>query len=553
LLFHPAILVAAIAVLFSCAAYGQPQASTGSPGDSGNQACQGCHAAIAESYSQTAMARASGRAAGGFIPGDFQHRVSGIHYRVFRDDAGLWFSFDRQSPPLHGKRKLLYYIGSGQRGRTYLFSQDGFLFELPVNWYGQKAVWDMTPAYQDARHMPVLPALPSCLNCHTSGMQAPIAGTENKYPDPPFAHGGVTCQRCHGAGADHLATSGKAPIINPSKLPPERRDDICMQCHLEGRIAIERAGRHAYEFRPGDRLPDYVRYFELQNVASSELGALSHVEALSQSVCKRSSGSRMSCTSCHDPHSWPAPAEKVAYYRDKCLDCHGRAFAAKHQRGNPDCISCHMPAGATRDVVHAQVTDHRILRYPGPQPVLTDLDPRSPTAQPRLTSFPLTAGEPGVRELALAWAALVRGGNQQFTEKAHDLLTQAVAQDPSDPALDSALGFMEQKAENTAKAKLLYERALRSDAAQIDAAVNLGVIAAQTGDLARALELWQDAFRRAPWHSAIGMNLARVSCSMGKIKEARAALEHVLQFNPDLGEARELLQRLDQRQPKCEP
>ena len=43
----------------------------------------------------------------------------------------MWLSFDRERPPLHGKRELRYYIGSGRRGRTYLFSEDGFLFESP--------------------------------------------------------------------------------------------------------------------------------------------------------------------------------------------------------------------------------------------------------------------------------------------------------------------------------------------------------------------------------------------------------------------------------------
>ena len=49
--------------------------------------------------------------------------------------------------------------------------------------------------------------------------------------------------------------------MNPAKLSPERRDAVCMQCHLEGKVAIERPGRHAYEFRPGESLTDYMRYY----------------------------------------------------------------------------------------------------------------------------------------------------------------------------------------------------------------------------------------------------------------------------------------------------
>ena len=147
---------------------------------------------------------------------------------------------------------MLYYIGSGRRGRSYLFETDGFLFESPVNWYANKQVWDMAPAYQTAREMPLnLPAYTSCLHCHVSEMQAPAKGTDNRYPTPPFLHNGVSCERCHGPGQAHC--EWRIEIINPAKLTPARRDEVCMQCHLEGKVAIERPGHHVYEFRPGRR------------------------------------------------------------------------------------------------------------------------------------------------------------------------------------------------------------------------------------------------------------------------------------------------------------
>src|SRR4029077_5107210 len=137
-------------------------------------------------------------------------------------------------------------------------------FESPVNWYSHERRWDMAPAYQNSREIPLtLPAFPSCLRCHVSGMQAPVKGTENLYPTPPFLHAGVSCERCHGPGAEHIAAATQlsgAPagtpgaIVNPSNLSPDRRDAICMQCHLEGKVAIERPGHHAYEFQPGQSL-----------------------------------------------------------------------------------------------------------------------------------------------------------------------------------------------------------------------------------------------------------------------------------------------------------
>jgi hypothetical protein len=528
-----------------------PDQQTAAAPAGGSQACASCHTDIYRSYSTTAMARASGPAADGLIAGDFKHARTGIQYRVYSHDGRVWLSFDRDHPPLHGKRELLYYIGSGTRGRTYLFSEDGFLFESPVNWYAQKRLWDMTPAYQSTTQMPMLPALPSCLNCHTSGMRAPLPGTENRYTMPPFAHGGISCQRCHGPGEEHIRSQGKAAMINPAKLAPERRDEICMQCHLEGSVAVERAGKHTYDFRPGDRLSDYIRYFDVVNLPG--LGALSQVEALAQSVCKQKSGDSMSCMSCHDPHSWPAPEEKVSYYRSKCLACHGAAFGQKHQHGRPDCIGCHMPAVASRDVAHTQATDHRILRRPGPQLALTNLDSSTRAAAPQLVPFPASAGPPDIRDLALAWDALVRRGNEQFAPKARELLTEALRVNPGDAAVATALAYMEQRAGNAAQAKRHYEEALRADPTQLDATVNLGVIEAQTGDPKAALKLWQDAFQRAPAHSAIGIDLALVSCDLGQVVAARDYLSRVLQFNPDLEKARRFLEHLNAQPPRCEP
>jgi hypothetical protein len=309
------------------------------------------------------MAHASGPAIDVLTPAEFTHKESGVHYRIYAENGRGWLSFDRPGDPeVQGKRELLYYIGSGRRGRSYLFETDGFLFESPVNWYANKQIWDMAPAYETAREIPLnLPAYTSCLHCHVSGMQPPAPGTDNRYPEPPFTHNGVACERCHGPGAAHV--NGGA-IVNPAKLTPARRDDICMQCHLEGKAAIERPGSHVYEFRPGDQLSDYVRYFLLVNAKGSGLGAVSQVEAFAQSECKKKSGDAMSCTSCHNPHQSPSAEDRVAFYRGKCLACHGTAFATKHHPDRPDCAACHMPASASTDVAHTQVTDHRIPRRP---------------------------------------------------------------------------------------------------------------------------------------------------------------------------------------------
>jgi Flp pilus assembly protein TadD len=515
----------------------------------GDEACTRCHSAIYKSYQQAPMAHASGPAMENLIPADFTHASSGVHYRIYTDSGRLWLSFDRDGDnPLHGKRELLYYIGSGKRGLTYLFADDGFVFESPINWYGDRRLWDMTPAYQRTTEMPLnLPAHTSCLHCHVSGMRPPIDGTENKYQVPLLTHSGVSCERCHGPGAAHIKGG---PIVNPGKLSPDRRDAICMQCHMEGRVSIERPRKHVYEFRPGDSLNDYVRYYVSPD-DSSRLGAVSQVEALAQSVCKQKSGSAMSCTSCHDPHSSPSAEERVSYFRGKCLACHGAEFGAKHHPAQKDCTACHMPASASTNVAHTEVTDHRIPRLATVSAHLLQ-DANAPADKLQLVPFPNSReAEDDLRDLALAWESLANTGTEAARPQAEQLLRHSAAQFPNDAATLAALGYEDQIHGDVRGAQNLYQRALALDPDLIDATTNLGVIEAQSGNIPAAINLLRAAFERAPGRSGVGMNLARVFCLAGRLDEARASVARVLEFNPDMNAAKTFLRELKTVNPNC--
>jgi hypothetical protein len=85
---------------------------------------------------------ASGPATENLIVGELHHQPSGVNYRIYSEDGKVWLSFERPGDPsVSGTRQLLYYIGQGRRGRTYLFSVDAFVFESPVNWYADRHMW----------------------------------------------------------------------------------------------------------------------------------------------------------------------------------------------------------------------------------------------------------------------------------------------------------------------------------------------------------------------------------------------------------------------------
>jgi len=512
----------------------------------GSKVCATCHAEIYKKYLQTTMAKASGAANRAIIPGEFLHTPSKVHYKIYEENGKAWLSFDRaKDRPLQGKRELLYFIGSGHRGRTYLFYEDGFVFEAPINWYGQSNTWDMAPGYKETREVPLsLPASPSCLHCHTTSFQLPAEGTDNKYELPLFAEDGVACERCHGPGKAHSKNGG--PIVNPARLPAARRDEVCMQCHLEGDVAIEQNAKHLYDYIPGDELSDYVHYLLLEKAGASNPRAVSHFEALVQSRCKKKMGDSMTCTTCHDPHDSPSAELRVSYYRSKCLTCHGEGFGNRHHAKNPDCTSCHMPRLLSRDVAHTQTTDHRMLRNPESSTANEVLQTKT-----QLVRFPPQAEPASNRDLALGWLALAKTGRDFALPEEQKLLAKTAAEYPEDTAILSAYAYEELRNKRTIHAKELFQKALESDPLNVDAAVNLGVVEAQSGNAEKALSLWKSALERAPWNPAIGLNIAQLSCSLGYIEEAKTYVKRVLQYNPDHSQANSLLNQLQSQATLC--
>ncbi len=500
-------------------------------------ACARCHQQIFESWERTPMALASGPAVQGFIPADFTHAASGVHYRVTLDQGQVWLSYERPNAPagrgLNGRQELLFYLGSGRRGRTFLFQREGYWYEIPINWYAKKHIWDMTPNFLSAQEMPfTLPVDPGCLHCHASNVAESMPDARNHFAGLPFPRGGITCEACHGDSSGHLAQNGKGPILNPARLDPVRRDSTCLECHLEGEVAVVKLGRKMGAFEPGDDLFDDAVYFENGRKAGPGGRATSQWESLLESACKQASGDRLTCTTCHDPHASVAADDRVSFYRARCLACHA-GLASGHHQENPDCTFCHMPREETEDIAHEQVTDHRIQIESKPF--------SSPLAEEELV--PIGGVHPGARDEGIAWAQLALRGDRAAGERAMQLLLQAEASDPAqarDTELHTELGFLEQLSGDRERAKREYEAALRADPLNGTAAGDLAVLDAQAGDAAAAVPLWQQAFTHDPGASAAGIDLALAQCRLGETAAAAQTLERVLLFAPDNDAARRL-------------
>jgi predicted CXXCH cytochrome family protein len=510
-------------------------------------ACAKCHQQIYESYLATPMANASGLAASGAIPGGFTDKASGIEYGVSVEDGSAWLAYERPGvSELRGKQRLQYFLGSGAHARTYLYAINGHWFESPAVYYAEKHGYDIRPSFRGDSEMPFnLPMNEGCLRCHVSGTRQEDPGTLNHYSRAPFLHVGIACEACHGDATQHMASGGKIPLVDLSKLDGERRDAVCLNCHLEGDSNIEHRGRSLLNFQPGEKIVDYASYYVRAGAGATNRG-VSQVEALDLSMCKRMSGDRMTCTTCHDPHYTPAAAERVSYFRQKCLGCHSeRKYAKSHYSGTPDCASCHMPQKEAPDLAHSEWTDHRILRRP------EAAAPSNSANQPELVPVPGIREAPNARDLALAYYTMVENGNTAFADRAWMLLQNAEKADPRDTDVLIALGFLAEVRNDRDQASEYYEMTLQQDPNRYTAAMNLAVLLARAGKLRAAADLWQTTFARNEDITELGMHVATARCMLGDKTAAEGALRQVLIYSPDHQAAREELNAIESGERAC--
>lgn len=502
--------------------------------------CGRCHAAIFKTYLATPMANASGLATDNLRPGTFRHAASSTEYLIDARNNQAILSYHSLKPPnVEAQFRLDYFLGSGHLGTTYLYSIGDFLFESPVAWYGPSKSYDMKPGLADLDHVPPpLPMQSSCLRCHMSAVQPSDTGTINRYQGLPFLHSGITCEACHGDSAAHVKTKGKAAIVNPAKLNPDLRDSVCISCHLEGDVSVERAGHSALDYKPGDAISTFLAFYVKTGSRLTDRG-VSEVEQLSQSTCKRISGEKMSCNSCHDPHFAPSATEKPAFFRSKCLACHNRpGFAATHHPENKDCTSCHMPRTGAENIPHVAWTDHRILLKP-------EEVTKSPQASKAGGFIPIFSPGTTPRDLAMANYLALLEGDRSLEPIAWEKLSANERSIANDKAALDALGNLSAERGDLTKADQVFHQVLAIDPNDLTALSNLGVLLAKEGKLTDSISILEKAFARNQDIPGLSMNLARVQCMAGNATAARATLTTALIYCPNSEDMQRLLAQVN--------
>jgi predicted CXXCH cytochrome family protein len=255
-----------------------------------------------------------------------------------------------------GKWKQRYFK---KRGDDY--------YVLPAQWDVRNKVWRpyhvqpgtdwWVPFYPEAQEG--RPTGPLCDGCHSVNYNVRTRAV---------TEWNVGCERCHGAGSAHIARPAKDNIVNPTRLDDVRANDVCIQCHSQGKPRTNPIEGQYYDwpvgYQPGDRLN---ATWELEEHHLGETtfthfpDGSAHKNRMQGNdyVRSRMYAKGVRCDGCHDSHGTKHEALLRAPANDLCLQCHGpqrqagpgvspeaHSHHGASSEGNK-CVACHMPAIAT--------------------------------------------------------------------------------------------------------------------------------------------------------------------------------------------------------------
>jgi len=310
----------------------------------GSAACKTCHPQIYERWKKTRMAN---------VVRDPKEHPDAILPDLSRPDPLVKFT----------KGDIAFVYGSKWKQRYFKKAGDDY-FVFPAQWDIANQIWrpyfvkngtDWWAALYPPDNMK-RPTGPLCDGCHSVNYDVKTKAV---------TEWNVGCERCHGPGSAHSAYPSLVNIVNPARLDSVQANDICIQCHSQGRPLKNPIEGQYYDwavgFHAGLRLQNFWRLEEhrLGDTTFTHFAdGTAHKNRMQgndfvQSVMYTRG---VKCSSCHDVHGTENDALLLKPASVMCLECHGPRSPngphtmtveehTHHKAGSAgnECVACHMP------------------------------------------------------------------------------------------------------------------------------------------------------------------------------------------------------------------
>lgn len=317
-----------------------------SPGSAhfvGSESCKPCHMEQFNGWKKTRMANVvrDPKEHPEAVLGDFAHP----------DPVGSF-----------GLDEVAFVYGSRYKQR-YFAKQGHDCYPLPAQWDVAQKRWlpyhvepgtDWWVPYYGPNNTD-RPTGPTCDGCHSVNYNI-----ETKE----VTEWNVGCEKCHGPGSEHVTHPTRTNIVNPGSLDYVRGNDVCIQCHSQGRPLGNPINGKYYDwpvgFLPGQRLADTWKLEELKPGTTdffqyADLTAHKNRMQGNDFVQSNMYHRQLRCFDCHEVHSNQNESNLIAKGNALCLTCHTKenpaglkGTVAEHTHHaesstGSQCIACHMP------------------------------------------------------------------------------------------------------------------------------------------------------------------------------------------------------------------
>jgi len=256
---------------------------------------------------------------------------------------------DFSAPGLPFKLSDVDYTIGGHWDQRYMQKIGDDYYVLPKLWSVQARAWRPYNVWSWKK----MPYSKYCKGCHVSGFD-PEAKTVIEHR--------IGCEACHGPGRAHAEAKGGKPILNPAKLPEDRRDMICAACHVRGQ---DPTGTYFFPltFVPGDDLGEH--YVPLEKNAE-ETNSQAILRAFNKWKEDRTSNEKVKCEVCGIYGGDEQKKDTAKSAMDFCFGCHAikdRLPEHTHHRADVQiaCFDCHVQQA--KDIMNPQNLDIHSYGY----------------------------------------------------------------------------------------------------------------------------------------------------------------------------------------------